>query len=396
MTEQDAKRRAIFKKMSIGIYFVSKYGQTRKIAQFLTTQFGNLGLQARSIDVSDVSSDSTKTLEFDALLIGAPVYQGSYPSAVRRFIENHRRELLTATRTGFFSTCLAATPGTADSYRESLVPVRKFLDDVAWTPQWIATFPGALNYREYTPVVRWVLKRISVQSGGPGNTSKDHELTRWDEVARFAEQFANDAGESEFRATSVPLATRVLNVLMPEYEHRLVQRLAVRATPDQVGAALKSLERADMPFAEWLAGVRDFGKPNGNPPPDLFHAAEAFGGTAIDTGQPHEVAGGLVGQFWKRDYGIRRVPDAASFQEFSDPEYSKALTNFWFDEFRDGKTVIRTETRIHSLGPAAQRSFRVYWFVVGLGIRLYMSSILRGVRRAAARGAWNPKIMAAQ
>jgi len=273
--------------------------------------------------------------------------------------------------------------------------VRKFLEESAWTPQWIASFPGALYYREYNPLVRWLLRRISVRAGGPTDTSQDHEFTRWDEVARFARDFAENARESSFRGESVSLATRTLNSLMPEYEHRLVQKLSVHATPEQVVSAITCLEGADMPLAELLARIRNFGRKISEPPADFLEAAEAFGAIAINTGQPYEMVGGLIGQFWKRDFGIRRVRDQEEFQAFRDPECTKALTNFWFDEFRNGKTVIRTETRIHSLGPQAQRRFRAYWIVVGLGIRLYMLSVLRGIRRAAARCRWNHKAMAA-
>jgi menaquinone-dependent protoporphyrinogen IX oxidase len=70
---------------------------------------------------------------------------------VHEFVAKNRRELMAAPATGFFSTCLTATPGTREAYLESLGPVRRFLDDVSWTLDWIASFPGALNYRECNP-----------------------------------------------------------------------------------------------------------------------------------------------------------------------------------------------------------------------------------------------------
>jgi menaquinone-dependent protoporphyrinogen oxidase len=116
-----------------------------------------------------------------------------------------RRELRNARRTGLFSTCLSAAPGAPASWQQSLGPVRKFLDDLAWSPQWVAIFAGALNYQEYNPLVRWVLKKISMNNGGPGDTSRDYEFTRWDDVGRFAKDFANDERESPYRESSVLL-----------------------------------------------------------------------------------------------------------------------------------------------------------------------------------------------
>jgi menaquinone-dependent protoporphyrinogen oxidase len=380
--------------MKIGIYFVSKHGQTREIATFLAAQLHNLGCDTLAIDLNNSPIESCRVAELDMVLVGAPVYQGGYPSEVRRFVEDNRRELRNARRTGFFSTCLSAAPGTPASWQQSLGPVRKFLDDLAWSPQWVAIFAGALNYQEYNPLVRWVLKKISVNNGGPGDTSRDYEFTRWDDVGRFAKDFANDERESPYRESSVPFATRTLNLLMPKFEQRLVQHISVRATPDEVGLAINSLNRSDTWFAEFLARVRNFGNQAVNPPTNFWQAAQAFGETAIHTGERHEVAGGLIGQFWKRGYGIRRLPDAEAFTDFREPGYTKVLTNFWFAEYHSGKTTIRTETRIHSLDPLARRKFRLYWSVVGIGIRLYMWSVLHGIRKAVLRGGCHENALA--
>lgn len=251
--------------MKIGIYFVSKHGQTREIATFLAAQLHNLGCDTLAIDLNKPPTKSCRVAEFDMVLVGAPVYQGGYPSEVRRFVEDNRRELRNARRTGFFSTCLSAAPGTPASWQQSLGPVRKFLDDLAWSPQWVAIFAGALNYQEYNPLVRWVLKKISVNNGGPGGTSRDYEFTRWDDVGRLAKDFANDERESPYRESLVPFATRTLNLLMPKFEQRLVQHISVRATPDEVGLAINSLNRSDTWFAEFLARVRNFGNQAVNP-----------------------------------------------------------------------------------------------------------------------------------
>jgi menaquinone-dependent protoporphyrinogen oxidase len=171
--------------MKIGIYFASKHGH-RKIAAFLAVPLHSLGFDTLAIDLNKSPIKSCRVAEFDMVLVGVPVYQGGYPSEVRRFVEDNRRELRNARRAGFFSTCLSVTPGTPVSWQQSFVPVRKFLDDLAWSPQWVVFFAAALNYREYNPLVRWVLKKISVRNGGPADTSRDYEFTPWDHVERFA------------------------------------------------------------------------------------------------------------------------------------------------------------------------------------------------------------------
>lgn len=381
-------------KKNIGIYFASKHGQTCKIAHFLGDWFTEHGSDVHVIDLNQGIEGLAEVCNFEAVLVGAPMYRGRYPRAVRKFVKSNRSELMSVGSTGFFSTCLTETPGTRQAHLESLGPVREFLDDVSWTPEWIASFPGALNYREYNPLLRRVMKRISQKGGGPTDTSRDFELTRWNDVERFAHDFQEGALHSSFNGELVPLATRSLNELVPQFEQRIVQRITVEATPEEVRDALEFLELRDMPLAQILAAIRNLGKKSAEKPVSFRQAAAAFGALEIETNKPHEAMGALIGQFWTKDYGVRRMRSREEFKEFENPAYTKALTNFWFGEFSGGRTLVRTETRIHSLGPDARKRFRRYWGAVGLGIRLYMRSVLRGIRRSAIRR-WQHRAVAA-
>ena len=50
---------------------------------------------------------------------------------------------------------------------------------------------GRLAYREYNFLVRFLIKRIAKKEGGPTDTSRDHELTDWDEVDRLGREMAS-------------------------------------------------------------------------------------------------------------------------------------------------------------------------------------------------------------
>jgi menaquinone-dependent protoporphyrinogen IX oxidase len=368
----------------VGIYFASKHGQTKKIARFLAAQLRDRNANVALVNLRDSAARRAAPGGFDAVLVGAPVYQGGYFRTVRRFTKMHRCELMSVPKSGFFSVSLSATPQTREAFLESIGPVRGFLDDVSWTPGWIASFAGALNYLEYNPLIRGVMRRISSDHGGPTDIRRDYELTRWLEVAQFAADFDSGTENSRYRADDIGLATRSLNRLMPEFEQRLVQRIEVEATPQEVRSAIEDLRLADMPLAETLARIRNLGRKAPAQQVHFREAANAFGVAAIDTGERNEIAGGLIGQFWTREFNIQRVKDAEEYREFSDPAFTKTMTNFWFDESRNGRTVVRTETRAHSLGPAAHRFFW-YWKLAGTGIRWYMKSVLRRIRRSAER-----------
>jgi menaquinone-dependent protoporphyrinogen oxidase len=44
---------------------------------------------------------------------------------------------------------------------------------------------GALAYSRYNVIVRFVMKRIARQAGGPMDASRDDELTDWAALDRF-------------------------------------------------------------------------------------------------------------------------------------------------------------------------------------------------------------------
>lgn len=384
-------------KNRVGIYFTTRYCQTRKIANYIAQWLREYRTEVEVIDLAHAKKEPLDPLEFDAVLVGAPVYQRTYPRELRRFVRKNRETLAHVPCTGFFSVCLAATPPTPEAYAESLEPVRKFLDEVAWSPQWIASFPGALNFVEYNPLLRWIMRNISAKEGGPTDTSKDFYLTRWEEVSQFAGDFYSDNRSSRYRAETVPRATHTLNIFLPEFEQRIVQQIEVVAKPAEVAAALETMELEDMPLAGLLAWMRNLGRvsPKYSPHVLFEDAAEAFGALTFESTQPHEFVGALIGQFWRRDYGIRRLRNVNEFRNFAGADYAKTLTNFWFDETHEGKSIVRTETRIHATSRVAERKFRLYWLVVSLGVRLYMRSVLHGIRRSLRRRRWERRAVAA-
>ncbi len=377
-------------KSRLGIYFTTKYCQTQKIANYLGQWFRESGAEVEIVNLAQLANKTPDALNFDAILIGAPVYMRRYPRDVVRFVRENRTALMRVPCTGFFSVCLAATPATPAAYAQSLRPVKAFLDEVAWNPHWIASFPGALNYREYSVILRWMMKRISTTEGGPTDIRNDYFLTRWNEVSQFAADFFNDEPQSRYRADKVPHATAMLNALLPDFEQRIVQRLSLTGVPEEVRAALETMELEDMPLAGGLAWIRNLGRKSPNQSRHtLFHdSAEAFGSLPIASNQPHEIMGALIGQFWKRDFGIHRLCNMDEFRTFSEPGYVKVLTNFSFGESCDCQTVVRTETRIHATDAGAARRFGLYWQAVSPGIHLYMRSVLHGIQKSLRKRRW--------
>jgi menaquinone-dependent protoporphyrinogen oxidase len=62
--------------------------------------------------------------------------------------------------------------------------------DLGWKPMRIACVGGRLAYTQYGFLTRWMMRRIAAQSGGPTDTTRDHDLTDWGQVRALAEELA--------------------------------------------------------------------------------------------------------------------------------------------------------------------------------------------------------------
>lgn len=170
------------------IVYGTKYGQTAKIASRIANLLTAAGKRTTLMDANDVSSGLSPQ-EFDGVIVGSSIIQGKHRPSIRRFVERHR-DALNAMPSAFFSVS-----GSAASHDErGRAVARQMLDDfvraTVWEPQLVVTLGGAMAFTKYNFVLRWVMKRISRAAGGPSDTTRDHELTDWDQVRRFTEAFA--------------------------------------------------------------------------------------------------------------------------------------------------------------------------------------------------------------
>jgi menaquinone-dependent protoporphyrinogen oxidase len=122
-------------------------------------------------------------------MVGASVHQGRHQAAVSHFVSANL-DTLQRVPTAFFSVSLAAASPDADDRAGAEKLIETFVEQTAWHPTLTRTIAGALLYTEYDFLRRWTLKLIMRHEGGPTDTARDYELTDWDDVVRFARQFA--------------------------------------------------------------------------------------------------------------------------------------------------------------------------------------------------------------
>lgn len=94
---------------------------------------------------------------------------------------------------------------------------------------------------------------------------------------------------------------------------------------------------------------------------------------------PDEIALGVIGQFWKLSGG-RYCVDAAGFDAFDQPGYTRAVWNFSLVDLGGNVTRLATETRVVCSDSASRIRFRLYWTLIGPFSGLIRREVLRTIR----------------
>lgn len=157
------------------ILYATVEGQTARIAGCVAERLRAAG---HGVELRDAAGGADPAAH-DAVIVGASVHYGHHPGWLRKALA-HSRAALAGRRTAFFSVSLSVNPDYA----------RDFLRRVGWQPDLVATFTGALKYRQYAWWKRQLVQVFARMGGHDTDTSRDHEYTDWTSVAHFADAFA--------------------------------------------------------------------------------------------------------------------------------------------------------------------------------------------------------------
>lgn len=171
------------------ILFASNHGQTRTIAFALQRELVEDGVEVVIRDASAAASELPAPSGFDVVVLGSRIQLGRHAPAMIAYIRTHR-DALEQVPTVFFSVSMAAANGGNDpnGYLDTM------FSGVGWRPTIAVALAGALPYRRYNFVLRFVMKRIARAGGHSTDTSRNHEYTRWDEVHQLATVIGELAG----------------------------------------------------------------------------------------------------------------------------------------------------------------------------------------------------------
>jgi menaquinone-dependent protoporphyrinogen oxidase len=169
------------------ILYASKTGQTAKIAERMEQQMRDQGHTVDCLPMKRLPRDFDIDI-YNGILIGAPIRMMKFPKPVMRFVRRYR-DRLDAHNAGFFAVCMAAADKRPETQQDLAKWIATFLSETGWQPAMQGVFAGAVLYTQYDFITRMIMKKISVAEGRSTDTSRDHEYTDWDQVAKFTDDY---------------------------------------------------------------------------------------------------------------------------------------------------------------------------------------------------------------
>lgn len=165
------------------VIYDTREGQTEEIAHHIARRARSAGVLA---DVFPSSAPPTSLEGYSGIVAGGSVHAGHHGKDLVRFVRD-RLAALSSVPSAFFSVSLSAAGHSERNRADATRLMEQFLLQTGWTPTERATFAGALKYREYGFLKRWIMRRISKAEGGDTDTSRDYEYTDWEAVDRFTD-----------------------------------------------------------------------------------------------------------------------------------------------------------------------------------------------------------------
>lgn len=168
------------------VAYASHYGQTEKVATQLAEHLRHKG---HEVVLANARTGEVPAPEsYDLVVLGSRVEAGQHATEIRGYIREHIAAL-EAIPTAFFSVSnSAARPNPGPDPNGYL---QATFSDLNWTPTRSFAFGGGLPYLKYGWFMRFFMKRISRAGGHPTDTTRNHEMTDWGAVSRFADELSS-------------------------------------------------------------------------------------------------------------------------------------------------------------------------------------------------------------
>jgi menaquinone-dependent protoporphyrinogen oxidase len=180
--------------MRAAIFFATREGQARRVAEYIADVLHERSVAADIFDVADLRH-SFDWSPYQTACVVASVHAGKHEKEMIRFVRRHKSELERVSAS--FVSLTLSQAGAQDERRppedrraaaaDVQMMIDVFVRDTGWQPAQALPLAGALAYRKYNPLIRFVMKRIARKQGAPTDTSRNYEFTDWRAVDRFVD-----------------------------------------------------------------------------------------------------------------------------------------------------------------------------------------------------------------
>jgi menaquinone-dependent protoporphyrinogen oxidase len=174
----------------VPVFYATTEGQTRRIAERLASILHDHGFDSRAIDLATGDASHVDWTHVHGVVVGASLHVGTHQKVADKFVRLHAADLNNVP-SAFFSVSLSAASRNPEEVEAARRLASEFPVSRGWTPAIIASVAGRLAYREYGFFIRLVMKRIARKEGAPTDTSRDYELTNWEDVEKLARNISH-------------------------------------------------------------------------------------------------------------------------------------------------------------------------------------------------------------
>jgi hypothetical protein len=171
----------------------------------------------------------------------------------------------------------------------------------------------------------------------------------------------------------------LIDQLLPTYQFSERHSCRVAADPAMVLDAVAAYRPDDDRFFRFLIGLRELpmrllAKADRIPEPFGLHNFTLLART------DEAIVYGLIGKFWRLNYGLTPVASGEAFRSFSANGVAKLALGFSVENASTGQTRLVTETRVHCPDRLSRLSFTPYWILIRPVSGLIRRRILNSVK----------------
>ncbi len=178
------------------VVFETTDAYTRKVAERLGSMFR---ASYAAVDVVRAGLTDADPQFYDGIVVCASIHARGYRRPVTKWVWANAA-VLNARQSALVSVCPGVLQKDPGIDRDLDAIAERFFAGTGWRPARMKRVAGALLYRQYGFIKRWMLKRIVARAGGDTDTSRDYEYTDWDDLRAFVEAFRRSITPARERA----------------------------------------------------------------------------------------------------------------------------------------------------------------------------------------------------